>query len=70
MSSAVIDSMIWSEFFFRLRALASEARKPVTTTSATSDGSSVFGAAVWAPAWPALNSTMTEAAESKAVRDL
>ncbi len=65
MSSAVIDSMIWSEFFFRLRAFASEARKPVTTTSSTWDGASFWAGAVWARAWPALSSTMAEAALSK-----
>jgi hypothetical protein len=40
MSSAVTDSMIRFEFFFRFRAFASEARKPVTMTSSTWDGSS------------------------------
>ena len=69
MSSAVIDSMIWLECFFRFSASASEARKPVTTTVSTSEGASAGGGAVWAEAWPAAISTKAEAADSKAVRD-
>ena len=48
MSSAVTDSMIRLEVFLTFSALASDARKPVTTTSSTSVEAGAGACWAWA----------------------
>ena len=62
MSSELIDSTIWSAFFFLLIAFCSEARKPVTTIAFFSSEAGLAPVSAWAVSCVAAPVTATEAA--------